>query len=176
MLNGRTTMLIALAYALGISASAILLLLVVLILVKRVKTIRNPAVFKARVRLTRGEFPGVADKWTKGYGSWVTDVLAVHTGIALSITAILPTAHLERTRTAAPDEAKALGLSDQPVIAALVLTTGATIDLAMDASKVAVGLQPYADETAQSQPAVAVPAEVGRPQAASAAGGAISDH
>jgi hypothetical protein len=176
MLEGRPPMLIALACALGISAGAILLLLLVLILAKRVKTIRNPAVIKARVRLTGGAFPGVAGKWTKGYGSWVTDVLAVHTGIALGISAILPTARLERTRTAAPDEVKALGLDDQPVIATLVLTTGAMIDLAMGADKVAVGLQPYAGKAAQAQPAVAVSAEVGPPQAASAAGGASSDH
>ena len=141
------------------------------VLVKRIKTIRNPAVFKARVRLTGARSPACADTRKKGYGSWVTTCWPCARGSRSTSPMSCPRRSLERTRTAAPDEARALRLGDQPVIATLVLTTGATIELAMGADKVAAGLQPYAGKAAQAPPTVAAPAEAGPPQPASAAGG-----
>ena len=43
-------MLIAILYLLGVSAGGILIVLLGLMVLNRIKTIRNPAVFKARVR------------------------------------------------------------------------------------------------------------------------------
>ena len=54
-------MLIGILYVLGVGAAGILLLLIALMLLKRIKTIRDPAVFKARVRITDGESPGLND-------------------------------------------------------------------------------------------------------------------
>jgi hypothetical protein len=154
-------MLIAICIALGIEAGAILLLLVVLVLVKRIKTIRHPAVFKARVRLVEGEFPGVSGEWTKGYGAWVTNVLTLRKGIALNIADVLPTTRLLHIRDATPGETKSLRLGEHPMIAALLLNTGARLDLAVAAEKRAVALKPYEKQAAQPAPsAVAPPAPV----------------
>jgi hypothetical protein len=64
----RQITVIAILYALGVEAGAILVLLIGLLVFKRYKTIKHPAVFKTRVRLTEGEFPGVKDTWKKCYG------------------------------------------------------------------------------------------------------------
>ena len=52
-------MAIAILAVLGIEAGVILLLLIGLMVFKRFATIRHPGVFKARVRVIEGQFPGV---------------------------------------------------------------------------------------------------------------------
>jgi len=149
-------MLIAICIALGVSAGAILLLLVVLVLVKRIKTVRHPAVFKARVRLVEGEFPGISGEWKKRYGAWVTNVLTLRKGIALNIADVLPTTALLHSRDATSDETESLRLGDNPLIATLSLSTGARIDLAVVAEQRAVGLKPYEAQAAQPASSEAV--------------------
>jgi hypothetical protein len=142
-------MLIAICIALGIEAATILLLLVVLVLVKRIKTVRHPAVFKVRVRLVEGHFPGVSAEWKKGYAAWVTNVLTLRKGIGLNISDVLPTTTLVHIRDATSGEAESLRLGDNPAIATLSLSTGARIDLAVAAEQRAVGLKPYEAQAAQ---------------------------
>ena len=85
-------MLIAILIALGVSAGGILLLLIGLMVVKRVKTIKHPAVFKARVRITDGQFPGLKEAWKPCYAAWVTTVLTPRKGLPLNIADVLPAA------------------------------------------------------------------------------------
>jgi len=135
-------MLIAILYALGVGAAGILLLLIGLLLFRRYKTIKHPDVFKTRVRLTEGQFPGVKATWTKCYGSWVTTVFTTRKGLPLTIVDVLPVAKLDQMRNAAPvDGVK--GLGDRPIIATFSMTTGAKFEVAMSADARLVGLKPW---------------------------------
>lgn len=135
-------MLIAILFTIGVGAAGILLLLIGLMLFKRYKTIKHPAVFKARVRLTEGQFPDLKSTWQKCYGAWVTTVFTTREGLPLNIAAVLPVARLDHLRDAAPtDEVK--GLGDKPIIATFSMTTGAKFEIAMSADKRLVGLKPW---------------------------------
>ena len=135
-------MLIAILIALGVSASAILVLLIGLALLKRFKTVTNPAVFKSRVRVTGGQFPGMKATWKKCYGAWVTTVLTTRKGVPLNIADVLPVASLDQMRDATPaDDVK--GLGESPTVASFTLTTGATIEVAMSAEARPVALAPW---------------------------------
>jgi hypothetical protein len=135
-------MVIAILYALGVGAAGILLLLIGLMLFKRYKTIKHPAVFKTRVRLTQGQFPGLKDTWKKCYGAWVTTVFSTRKGLPLNIADVLPVANLDQLRNAAPaDEVK--GLGETPIIGSFTMTTGAKLDVAMSAKERHAGLKPW---------------------------------
>jgi hypothetical protein len=141
-------MLIAILLALGVTPGMILVLLLALMLVKRYKTIKHPAVFKTRVRLVEGQFPGLKAEWKKGYGAWVTNVFTLRKGLPLNIVDVLPVATIEQVRTGAADEVK--GLHGAPVIAGLTLSTGARIEIAVAAEQRATGLKPWAAQAAQA--------------------------
>jgi len=141
-------MAIAILAMLGIEAGVILALILGLLVVKRVMTTRHPAVFKARVRLSEGQFPGVATAWKKCYGAWVTTVLTTRKGLPLNIADVLPVGQLDGLREAAPTDGVS-GLCDQPTIASFTLTTGATLEVAMAADERAAGLKPWETQAEQ---------------------------
>jgi hypothetical protein len=135
-------MLIGILYVLGVGAAGILLLLIGLMVLKRVKTIRHPAVFKARVRITDGQFPGLKGTWKKCYGAWVTTVFTTRKGLPLTITDVLPVASLDEVRDAEPAD-PVQGLGETPIIASFSVVTGATIDIATTSLERPVGLQQW---------------------------------
>jgi len=114
-------MAIAIPIALGVEAATILLLLIGFMVFKRYKTIKHPAVFKTRVRLTEGQFPGVTSTWKKCYGAWVTTVFTTRRGLPLNIADVLPVGHLDQLREAAPADGSK-GLGDKPIIASFTMT------------------------------------------------------
>lgn len=135
-------MLVGILYLLGVGAAGILLLLIGLMVFKRIKTIRNPAVFKARIRSTDGQFPGLKGTWKKCYGAWVTTVLTTRKGLPLTITDVLPLTSLDLVRDAGlADGVK--GLGESPVIASFSVVNGAKIDVAMASVERTVGLKPW---------------------------------
>jgi hypothetical protein len=135
-------MLIGILLVLGVSATGILILLIGLMVLKRIKTIRHPAVFKARVRITDGEFPGLKGTWKKCYGAWVTTILTTRKGLPLSITDVLPLVSLEGVREAEPADGVP-GLGEKPIIASFSMVTGARIEVAMASRERSVGLRPW---------------------------------
>ena len=135
-------MLIAILYLLGVSAGGILIVLLGLMVLNRIKTIRNPAVFKARVRITDGQFPGLKETWKRCYGAWVTTVFTTRKGLPLFITDVLPVATLDGVRDAQATD-KVQGLGEAPVIAWFSMVTGARIEVAMASLERSVGLQPW---------------------------------
>ena len=137
-------MLIGILYLLGVGAAGILLLLVTLMVLKRIKTIRHPAVFKARVRITEGRVPGLKGTWKKCHGAWVTTVFTTRKGLPLNITDVLPMATLDGVRDATATD-KVQGLGEAPVIAWFSMVTGARIEVAMASVEQAVGLKPWSD-------------------------------
>jgi hypothetical protein len=164
-------MIVAILYALGVGAAGILVLLIGLMVFKRYKTIKHPAVFKTRVRLTEGQFPGVKATWKKCFGAWVTTVFTTRKGLPLNIVDVLPVAKLDQLRNAAPaDEVK--GLGDKPIIATFLMTTGAKFEVAMAADERPAGLKPWlaqaeqlASNVAASPAPLATAAEAAAPAA-----------
>jgi len=149
-------MLITILYVLGVSAGGILILLLGLMVLKRIVTIRNPAVFKARVRITDGQFPGLKGAWKKCYGAWVTTVFTTRKGLPLFIADVLPLASLDLVREAeAADEVK--GLGETPIIASFSLVTGGKVEIAMASLEQPVGLKPWniPDRPASTSPSAA---------------------
>lgn len=148
-------MLIAILIALGVGAAGTLLILVGLMVFKRFKTIRHPAVFKTRVRITDGQSPGLKEAWKECYGAWVTTVLTTRKGLPLNIADVLPIATLDGVRDAVADEVK--GLGDAPCIVSFTMTTGARIEVALPADAREVGLWPWPDPVRPGPGAVATP-------------------
>jgi hypothetical protein len=140
-------MVIAILYALGISAGGILLLLIALLLLKRYKIINDPRVFEARIRLADGTFPGLTDTWKRCRAAWVTTVLTTRTGLPLNIADVVPVQGLEGARDAvAADDLR--GLGDTRVIASFTMTTGATVEVAVAAQDRSVALAPWSSAEA----------------------------
>lgn len=136
-------MVIAILYALGVSAGGILALLVALVLFKRYRVIRHPAVFKARVRTTEAPaFPGLKDSWQNCRAAWVTTVLTTRKGLQLAVADVLPLERLDAVRDAAASDG-VKGLGEAPVIASFTTTTGGKIEVAFSEADRSRGLLPW---------------------------------
>jgi hypothetical protein len=135
-------LVIAILYALGVSAGAILLLVLAVVLLKRVRVLRDPRVFEARVRVSAGAFPGLKDTWKRCRGAWVTTVLTTRTGGPLAISDVLPAERLDGVRDAGPADG-IRGLGEAPIVATFTLTTGATLELAFKAEVRSTALEPW---------------------------------
>jgi hypothetical protein len=112
--------------------------LVVIALIWRNRRLRNrPGNVSVRMR----EAPGTS--WSRGNGVWVDDVFAVRHGLAdrsenfMRVTAAT-------SRTPGEQEAKDLRRLEDPVIAALVLTDGRTIEIAVPRRFEGLLLGPFA--------------------------------
>ena len=147
-------MTIAILAALGIPPAVIVVLVIGWMLFRRYKTINDPAVFKARVRITDGQFPGLKGTWKKCYGAWVTTVFTTRKGLPLFITDVLPVASLDGVRDAVPDDG-VKGLGDTAIVASFTMVTGARIDVALASDDRAVGLRPWSGPAAQTPEVVA---------------------
>lgn len=135
-------MLVGILYVLGVGAAGILVVLIGLMVLKRIKTLRHPAVFKTRVRVTDGQFPGMKTTWKKCYGAWVTTVFTTRKGLPLPITDVLPMATLDGVRVAGAAD-RVQGLGESPTIASFTMVTGATIEIAIAKPDRPVGLKPW---------------------------------
>ena len=92
---------------------------------------RAPGVFPAKLRVTAGEVPGLETSWPRRrvYARWVHDVLLVHRGLALVRNAALGVAQV--TGPVRSGEPRSIpGLGSSPVVVALILDSGAEVELA----------------------------------------------
>ena len=92
---------------------------------------RSAGVFPAKLRAAAGEVPGVKTSWPRGtaHARWVHDVLLVHRGFTLVRNQALPVESAGGPLMEGdPDEISGLGPS--PVVLALTLDGGATLELA----------------------------------------------
>ena len=140
-------MVIALLAVLGVNLIALVAFAAVVISRKRwVK--RRPGVFRGVVRVASGEVEGLRQKWVRGYGHWVRDVLVWTKGPFLFRNELVPTDWLDEQRPARPDEVKRLG--DHPGVIR-VTAGGGTVEVAAKAGDTELLLGPYlkfADATA----------------------------
>jgi hypothetical protein len=139
-------MLIALLAVLGVDLIVIVALLAVVI--SRRRWLRGqPGAFRGQIRTAEGEFDGIGQKWTRGYGRWVSDVLVWNKAPFLFRSEFVPVDALASERPAAPGELKRFG--EEPVV--IGLTTGtATIEVAAAGEAHDLLRGPYKDSGASA--------------------------
>jgi len=92
---------------------------------------RRDGVFPVKLRVVSGEVATLKNSWPRrpGYARWVHDVLLVQHGLALRQTEALAVAGV--TRTGSERGADDIhGLGDTPLVVALELDGGASVELA----------------------------------------------
>ena len=139
-------MLIALLAVLGVDLIVIVVLLAAVLSRKRwVK--RRPGVFRGAIRVPDGEVDGLGDKWVRGYGRWVRDVLVWTKAPLLFRNEILATDGVDQERPARPAEVKRLG--DRPVVIWMRIGS-ATVEVAVAADDAARARGPHAESALQA--------------------------
>lgn len=106
-------MLIALLALLGVNLIVVGALLVGMVTRKRwVK--RQPDVFRGAIRVTGGEVDGLSEKWRRGYGRWVRDILVWTKAPLLFRNEVLATDRVGENRPVGAEHIKRLG--DHPLV------------------------------------------------------------
>lgn len=119
-------MLIALLAVLGVDL-IVIVVVVAGVLSRRRWIGRQPGAFRGAIRVTSGEVDGLGQKWRRGYGRWVRDILVWTKAPLLLRNEFLPADRLEGERAAAEGEVKRLG--DRPIVIALS-AEGARVEIA----------------------------------------------
>lgn len=143
--------------ALGIPLWLVLLGLLVTLRTRR-RALAIPGVFRAKVRVVSGDVPGLRPSFPRGRvaARWVHDVLLIHRGPALVRCAALGVAGATGPRAAA-DDATVRGLGPAPVVLALELDHGATIEVAASHEDAGMMIGPFAEQPAGPESRLATP-------------------
>jgi hypothetical protein len=126
-------MVIALLALLGVDL-VVIVAFTALVLSRRRWVIRQPGAFRGAVRVA-GE-----ERWRRGYGRWVRDVLVWTKAPFLFRNELLPADGVAEQRPARPDEVKRLG--ERPTVIRLSVEDG-TIEVAADDEDTDLLLGPY---------------------------------
>ncbi len=105
---------------------------------------KTPGVFRAKVRLESGSFPGLSEKWPKvpSFALWIHDVLLLQRGLALIRTLPVPVASAEGSvQNAEPEAVKRLG--ENPLLFSYRLDNGAIIQMAAPGDERALACGPF---------------------------------
>ena len=114
---------------------------------------RRPGSFKCAVCRASGDVTDaivdVPSKFKLGYGLWVSNVFIWERGRATFRDFLLPVDGIDEggVRRAKPEEVK--GLGDEPVIATLVVGTGARVEVAARAEDRGIALGPFLKRAAE---------------------------
>jgi hypothetical protein len=121
-------MVIALLAVLGVDLVVIVVLLAGVLGRRRWVTAREDA-FPGAIRVIGGEVDGLGEKWKRGYGRWVRDVLVWTKAPFLVSNVLLATDDLQgERRAAAADGVKRLG--DRPVVVAVAGEGAVVVEIA----------------------------------------------
>ena len=132
-------MVIALLAVLGVNLAVIVAFLAFVLTRKRwVK--RQPGAFRGAIRIADGDVDGLSQKWRRGYGRWVRDILVWTKAPFLFRNELVATDSLGERRAARTDEVKRLG--DHPGVIR-VTADGATVEVAAKAEDTELLLGPY---------------------------------
>ena len=132
-------MLIALLAVLGVDLVAVVALAAAVLTRKRWVT-HQPDAFRGAIRVSGGHVDGLSEKWRRGYGRWVRDVLVWTKGPFLFRNELVAVDGVQEQRRSAPDEVKRLG--DRPIVIR-VNASGAQVELAGEADRAKQLLGPY---------------------------------
>jgi len=120
-------MLIALLAVLGVDLIVIAVIAAV-VMGRRRWVKRQDGAFRGAIRVESGQLDGVGEKWKRGYGHWVRDVLVWTNGPLLLSNHIMAVDAVDEERVASLEQVK--GLGDDPVSATLRIGV-ATAEVAM---------------------------------------------
>ncbi len=132
-------MLIALLAVLGVDL-IVLVGFVAVVLTRKRWVVRQPGAFPGVIRVASGEIDGLRQKWRRGYGRWVRDVLVWTKAPFFFRNELLAADGLDEERPARPHGVKRLG--DQPVVIRL-RTGGSTAEVAANGDDRELLLGPY---------------------------------
>ena len=106
---------------------------------------RSAGAFPAKLRAVAGEVPGGKTSWPRSaaHARWVHDVLLVHRGFALVRSEALPVESAAGSLVKG-DPGEITGLGRSPVVLALTLDGGATLELAGPSQDSDAVVGPYA--------------------------------
>jgi hypothetical protein len=134
-------MIIALLALLGVDL-IVIVILVAGVLGRKRWVNHQPGAFRGSIRVVSGELGGLGEKWSRGYGRWVRDVLVWTKGPLLLRNVILPADDREGERSESPAQIKRLG--DRPVV--IHLRAGlAAVEIASAAEDRALLVGPYGE-------------------------------
>jgi hypothetical protein len=109
-------MLIALLAVLGVDL-IVIVAIAAFVLGRRRWVKRQDGAFRGAIRVHTGELDGLGEKWRRGYGHWVRDVLVWTNGPLLLSNCIMGVDAVDDERAPGPEQVKRLG--DDPVVATL---------------------------------------------------------
>jgi hypothetical protein len=132
-------MLIALLAVLGVDLIVLVAFAAFLFTRKR-WVARQPGAFRGAVRVAEGEVDGLDEKWRRGYGRWVRDILVWTKGPFLFRNELVAADGLNEQRPGHADEVKRLG--DHPTVIGL-RSGGATVQVAAHGDDVNQLVGPY---------------------------------
>lgn len=109
-------MLIALLAVLGVDL-IVIVAIAAFVLGRHRWVKRQDGAFRGAIRVESGQLDGLNEKWKRGHGHWVRDVLVWTNGPLLLSNHIVAADVLDEARAASPEQVKSLG--DDPVVATL---------------------------------------------------------
>jgi hypothetical protein len=109
-------MLIALLAVLGVDL-IVIVVIAALVISRRRWVTRQDGAFRGAIRVTSGEVDGLGEKWRRGYGHWVRDVLVWTHGPLLLSNRIMAADVVDAKHVESLDQVQRLG--DDPVAATL---------------------------------------------------------
>ena len=118
-------MLVALLAVLGVDL--IVIVVIALVISRRRWVRRQEGAFRGAIRVTSGEIDGLGEKWRRGYGHWVRDVLVWTPEPLLLCNRIMAADVADEERVESLDQVKWLG---DDLVAATLRTGGATAEVA----------------------------------------------
>ena len=132
-------MLIALLAVLGVDL-IVLVAFAAVVVSRKWWVKRQPGAFRGVIRVAEGGVDGLGEKWGRGYGRWVRDVLVWTKSPFLFRNELVPADGLDEQRPARPDEVKRLG--DHPRVIRFA-SAGAAVEVAAHAEDTELLLGPY---------------------------------
>lgn len=118
-------MLIALLAVLGVDL-IVIVAIAALVISRRRWVRRQDGAFRGAIRVTSGEIDGLGEKWRRGYGHWVRDVLVWTPGPLLLSNRIMAADVADEERVESLDQVKRLG---DDLVGATLRIGGATAEV-----------------------------------------------
>jgi Protein of unknown function (DUF2550) len=148
-------MIIALLALLGVNV-VVLVVLMGMVIARRRWVSQRSGAFRGAVRVATGAIDGLGDKWNRGYGRWVRDILVWTRGPLLLRNELVVTDDFAKARSAAHGEVK--GLRSAASVLSF-LADGAVVEVAVGMEDIDLAAGPYGPAGGGPSPGPTAPGE-----------------